>query len=222
MKSVDASTTYRSAFWRAARKRFSRSIAGCAQAILVAASGPIRIDEPAPTPHADAPRIIDLRGAVRAVQLVPGLFALLVFSTFNNFLGGSFMALLDPYGLTLVSVEEWGIVLAVTSLGFVAGGILVASNVVPERLRELYDAVLAGDTDAAEATDRSLRDLYAVMSVAPPAVSAKTALELLGVIGATARLPMAPASPDERERIRAALEGHGLLGAAAARDSVAS
>ncbi|HET9347495.1 MAG TPA: MFS transporter [Candidatus Limnocylindrales bacterium] len=86
----------------------------------------IRIDEPVPTPHADAPRLIDVRGAVRAVQLVPGLFALLLFSTFNNFLGGSFMALLDPYGLTLVSVEEWGIVLAVTSLGFVAGGILVA------------------------------------------------------------------------------------------------
>jgi DHA3 family multidrug efflux protein-like MFS transporter len=57
---------------------------------------------------------------------VPGLFALLLFSTFNNFLGGSFMALMDPYGLNLVSVQAWGVLLAVTSLGFIVGGILVA------------------------------------------------------------------------------------------------
>jgi MFS transporter, DHA3 family, multidrug efflux protein len=85
----------------------------------------IRIDEPAPSPAADGPRFIDVGGSIRAVQVVPGLFALLLFSTFNNFLAGAFMALLDPYGLTLVSVEEWGIVLALTSLGFVAGGIFV-------------------------------------------------------------------------------------------------
>ena len=104
----------------------------------------IRIDEPAPTRQAEAPRIIDVRGAVRAVQLVPGLFALLLFSTFNNFLGGAFMALLDPYGLTLVSVEQWGIVLAVTSLGFVAGGLLVARRGLSAR------TLFAGWLDGAE------------------------------------------------------------------------
>lgn len=87
---------------------------------------PIRIDEPAPTPHPDAPRIIDIRGSVRAVRVVPGLFALILLSMFNNFLSGAFMALLDPYGLTLVSVEQWGTVLAVTSLGFILGGFIVA------------------------------------------------------------------------------------------------
>ena len=86
----------------------------------------IRIDELAPTPSADAPRFIDVAGSVRAVRVVPGLLALLLFATFNNFLAGGFMALLDPYGLSLVSVEEWGIVLAVTSLGFVLGGFIVA------------------------------------------------------------------------------------------------
>lgn len=86
----------------------------------------IRMDELAPTPTADAPRVIDLGGAVRAVGLVPGLFALLLFSTFNNFLGGAFMALMDPYGLNLMSVESWGLVLAITSLGFIVGGVLVA------------------------------------------------------------------------------------------------
>jgi DHA3 family multidrug efflux protein-like MFS transporter len=36
------------------------------------------------------------------------------------------MALMDPYGLTLMSVEVWGVLLAITSLGFIVGGVLVA------------------------------------------------------------------------------------------------
>ena len=86
----------------------------------------IRIPEAPPQPSDDAPRLIDIGGAIRAVRLVPGLFALLLFSTFNNFLGGVFMSLIDPYGLTLVSVEVWGFLMAFTSLGFIVGGILVA------------------------------------------------------------------------------------------------
>ena len=66
------------------------------------------------------------RGAIRAVRLVPGLLALLLFSTFNNFLGGVFMSLMDAYGLTLMSVEAWGFLIAFTSLGFIIGGIVVA------------------------------------------------------------------------------------------------
>jgi DHA3 family multidrug efflux protein-like MFS transporter len=86
----------------------------------------IRIPEAAPTPGEDTPRIVDVAGAARAVMAVPGLLALILFSMFNNFLGGVFMALMDPYGLTLMSVEAWGVLIAVTSLGFIAGGILVA------------------------------------------------------------------------------------------------
>jgi DHA3 family multidrug efflux protein-like MFS transporter len=86
----------------------------------------IRIAEEAPEPHADAPRFVDFGGAIQAVRVVPGLLALLLFSTFNNFLGGVFMALLDPYGLSLMSVETYGVVLGITSLGFIVGGVLVA------------------------------------------------------------------------------------------------
>jgi 4-hydroxy-tetrahydrodipicolinate synthase len=91
------------------------------------------------------------------------------------------------------------------------GGILVASNVDSPRLRELYDATVDGDADRAAELDAELKPLYRVMSVAPPAISAKTALELLGVIEANVRLPMVPASPDEREQIRATLADQGLL-----------
>lgn len=86
----------------------------------------IRIEEEAPKRSDDAPRVIDIAGAIRAVGLVPGLLALLLFSTFNNFLGGVFMSLMDPYGLNLMSVEAWGFLIAFTSLGFIVGGIVVA------------------------------------------------------------------------------------------------
>lgn len=76
----------------------------------------------------DSASAVDIKGAMRAVRVVPGLLALLLFSTFNNFLAGVFMALMDPYGLELVSVEVWGIVLSITSFGFIVGGVLVASR----------------------------------------------------------------------------------------------
>jgi DHA3 family multidrug efflux protein-like MFS transporter len=69
---------------------------------------------------------IDIPGTIRVVQLVPGLFGLIFFHTFNNFLGGIFMSLMDAYGLLLVSVQVWGILWGVLSLGFIVGGMMVA------------------------------------------------------------------------------------------------
>lgn len=69
---------------------------------------------------------LDLRGTIRTIQLVPGLFALIFFHTFNNFLGGVFMSLMDAYGLSLVSVQTWGTLWGFLSLGFIVGGIVVA------------------------------------------------------------------------------------------------
>jgi len=68
---------------------------------------------------------IDFRGAFRGIQLVPGLMALIFFTTFNNFIGGAFAVLLDPYGLSLFPVEVWGIILGFTGTGFILGGLLI-------------------------------------------------------------------------------------------------
>lgn len=68
---------------------------------------------------------IDLRGTIQIVAGVPGLFALILFAMFNNFLGGIFMALLDAYGLSLVSVEVWGLTFAILSSAFILGGMAV-------------------------------------------------------------------------------------------------
>lgn len=68
---------------------------------------------------------VDLRGTIRLIGETPGLAALILFSTFNNFLGGVFVALIDPYGLSLVSVQTWGLLWGVLSTGFIAGGLLI-------------------------------------------------------------------------------------------------
>ncbi len=70
-------------------------------------------------------RKIDLRGTIRIIAGISGLFAMIFFAMFNNFLGGVFMSLMDAYGLSLVSVEIWGTVLAITSIGFIAWGMVV-------------------------------------------------------------------------------------------------
>lgn len=69
---------------------------------------------------------MDIKGSIAAIRAVPGLAALIIFSTFNNLIGGVFMALMDPYGLTLFSVEWWGVVLGVTSSGFIIGGLIIS------------------------------------------------------------------------------------------------
>ena len=81
---------------------------------------------PEEQPAASVGRGVDLRGAITAVRLAPGLFALIIFSTFNNLIGGVYIALMDPYGLTLFSVEAWGTVFEVAATGFIVGGVLIA------------------------------------------------------------------------------------------------
>ncbi len=74
--------------------------------------------------HEDEKKI-DLRGTIRIIAGISGLFGMIFFAMFNNFLGGIFMSLMDAYGLSLVSVEIWGIVLALTSVGFIVWWMVV-------------------------------------------------------------------------------------------------
>ncbi len=72
------------------------------------------------------PPRVDLRGTYTLVAAIPGLIPLIIFTTFNNFLGGVFMGLMDAYGLSLVSVQLWGILWAFLSCGFIVGGLFIA------------------------------------------------------------------------------------------------
>ena len=88
---------------------------------------------------------VDLRGTLRVVRGVPGLLALIGVSCFNNFLGGVFMALMDAYGLSLMSVQAWGLLWGGLSAGFIVGGLAVAKTGLsnnPVRLLLLVNIVL--------------------------------------------------------------------------------
>lgn len=86
----------------------------------------VQVSEKGIVHTAEVPKKLDLRGTVKVVLAIPGLAALIVFNAINNLLGGVFMALMDAYGLSLVSVEVWGILWGVLSTGFIVGGLIIA------------------------------------------------------------------------------------------------
>lgn len=85
----------------------------------------LRMPEEVEPAISDAQGHFDLAGAWKSVSAVPGLIALIIFSTFNNLVGGVYAALMDPYGLEIFSVELWGILFAVAGTGFLIGGALI-------------------------------------------------------------------------------------------------
>ncbi|MFN8021362.1 MAG: MFS transporter [Acidimicrobiales bacterium] len=104
---------------------------GVSTVVSVAALGHllrIHVPEDRPAPAGDHEPVVDVRGAMAAIRQVPGLLGMILFAACNNLLGGVFMSLMDAYGLELVSVETWGILFAVLSLGFIVGGLVVSKR----------------------------------------------------------------------------------------------
>ncbi len=95
------------------------------------------------------------------------------------------------------------------------GGILVATQLVGPEMREIHDAVQAGDLQRAREIDESLRPIYEVLGKTNP-IPVKAGLELLGICSARARLPIVEADEEQRAEVRHALEAHGLLAGSAA------
>jgi 4-hydroxy-tetrahydrodipicolinate synthase len=91
-----------------------------------------------------------------------------------------------------------------------AGGITVASHVVGEQMREMWDAAQGGDIARAREIDAELTPVYEGLSVTTNPIPIKAALELLGLASERMRLPLVPADADQRAAVRTALEGIGL------------
>jgi 4-hydroxy-tetrahydrodipicolinate synthase len=98
-----------------------------------------------------------------------------------------------------------------------AGGILVASHLVGNEMREIFDAVSSGDTERAREIDQRIRPIYEAMAIDTNPIPVKAAADLVGLIpSARMRLPMVEADESQRETLRKALEAQGLLAASAA------
>ncbi|MFN8162019.1 MAG: 4-hydroxy-tetrahydrodipicolinate synthase [Solirubrobacterales bacterium] len=95
-----------------------------------------------------------------------------------------------------------------------AGGILVASHLIGPQMREIWDAVEAGEVERAHEIDTAIRPLLDALTVTSNPIPVKAALEILGLDSGRMRLPMVPADPGQREVVRSGLEAVGLLAAA--------
>ena len=91
------------------------------------------------------------------------------------------------------------------------GGILVASHLVGAEMRAMFEAHESGDAARAHEIHAELGPIYEALTVTANPIPVKAGLEMLGVIEGRLRLPMVPASQDERAVVRTALERHGLL-----------
>jgi 4-hydroxy-tetrahydrodipicolinate synthase len=90
------------------------------------------------------------------------------------------------------------------------GGICVASHIVGDEMKRLFD-----EPDARAEIDASLRDVYSTLFLTASPTCTKAALNLLGLDAGGCRLPMVDADEHELAEVRAMLERHGLLQRAA-------
>jgi 4-hydroxy-tetrahydrodipicolinate synthase len=91
-----------------------------------------------------------------------------------------------------------------------AGGILTCSHIFGDEMRRMAD-----EPENRRQIDASLQDVYRDMAIAPLACSNKAGLNMIGVPVGKPRLPYVELDADEQAVLRALLERHGMLAAAA-------
>ncbi|MFL5873971.1 MAG: 4-hydroxy-tetrahydrodipicolinate synthase [Solirubrobacterales bacterium] len=90
------------------------------------------------------------------------------------------------------------------------GGITVASHLVGERMREMWDAAQSGDLDRARQIDAEITPVYEATSVTTNPIPLKAALEMLGLCADRLRLPLVSADAEQRAAIKAGLDAAGV------------
>jgi 4-hydroxy-tetrahydrodipicolinate synthase len=90
------------------------------------------------------------------------------------------------------------------------GGICVASHIVGDRMREMWEAAQAGDIDRARQIDAEITPAYEATSVTTNPIPLKAALEMLGLAADRLRLPLVSADAEQRAAIKAGLDAAGV------------
>src|SRR5204862_323660 len=114
-----------------------------------------------------------------------------------------------PPGSEVSSGDDWA-AFATACLGAV-GVISVAAHLVGDRIHEMLELASSGDVPAARKIHEELSPVFGAMFITSNPIPLKTALELVGRPAGPPRLPLVPATTEERDRIRRALEDAGLL-----------
>ena len=114
-----------------------------------------------------------------------------------------------PADFEVYSGDDWA-TFGYLCLGAV-GVVSVAAHVVGDRIHHLTDLVLSGDIPAARKVHEELSPLFNALFITTNPIPVKTALDILGLPAGPPRLPLVPATMDERARIEKALSDAGLL-----------
>ena len=114
-----------------------------------------------------------------------------------------------PPDFEVYSGDDWA-TFGYLCLGAV-GIVSVASHLVGDRIRQLCDLVFSGDIPAARKIHEELTPLFNALFITSNPIPVKTALEMVGHPVGPPRLPLVPATSEERDRIRRALVDAGLL-----------
>jgi 4-hydroxy-tetrahydrodipicolinate synthase len=127
----------------------------------------------------------------------------------GDFEGVSRLVREAPSGFEVYSGDDWA-TFGMVCLGAV-GVVSVASHLVGDRIHEMIGLIADGDVPAARKLHEELSPLFKTLFITSNPIPLKAALELVGRPAGQPRLPLVPATDDERTTIRAALEDAGLL-----------
>jgi 4-hydroxy-tetrahydrodipicolinate synthase len=114
-----------------------------------------------------------------------------------------------PPDFEVYSGDDWA-TFGYRCLGAV-GVVSVASHLVGGKIRQMCDLIEAGDIPAARKIHEELTPLFNALFITSNPIPVKTALGMVGHPVGPPRLPLVPATNEERERIRGALVDAGLL-----------
>ena len=127
----------------------------------------------------------------------------------GDFQGISRLIAEAPEGFEVYSGDDWA-TFGYVCLGAV-GVVSVAAHLVGPQIRQMIDLIETGDVPAARKVHEGLSPLFNALFVTSNPIPLKAALEMVGRPAGPPRLPLVPATSEERDRVRKALEDAGLL-----------
>jgi 4-hydroxy-tetrahydrodipicolinate synthase len=91
------------------------------------------------------------------------------------------------------------------------GVVAVASHLVGERMKEMIEQIQAGDVATGRKINEDLVSLYRGLSVTTNPIPVKAALDIAGRKVGPPRLPLVPATSEERAKIEQAMRDAGVI-----------
>jgi 4-hydroxy-tetrahydrodipicolinate synthase len=115
----------------------------------------------------------------------------------------------SPAEFELYSGDDWATV-PLCSAG-AKGIVSVAAHVVGDRIHEMVELIDAGDSAGARKIHEHLTPLFRTLFITSNPIPVKAALEIAGRPVGPPRLPLVPATPEERSRVEQAMRDAGVI-----------